>query len=100
MKNVRCHVAASHCCVTLLSYVATLRCCVISSFGCFVFNVPIIAKSRKLVFTVIAVGCSYEDHRALYGGLDGLDLIKDIVQVSPRLLNGAGRCQGHGYERR
>ena len=32
----------------------------------------------------------YEDHAALCGGVDGADVIRDLVRVAPRLLRAAG----------
>lgn len=34
--------------------------------------------------------CRYEDSRALWGGSDGLDVIRDIVNFSPQLIRQNG----------
>lgn len=34
--------------------------------------------------------CRYEDSRALWGGTDGLDVIRDIVNLAPQLIRRNG----------
>ena len=43
-----------------------------------------------LFFILSLCNCRFEDIRALHGGIDGLDVVRDILHEVPKLLHNKG----------
>jgi release factor glutamine methyltransferase len=58
------------------------------TFDVIVSNPPYIPSDEMLDLS--SEVSDYEDHRALHGGEDGMDLIREIIELGPELLSDEG----------